>query len=313
MRISINIVNTSNWVQLEDCLASLEYELHPGAQYSVRVLDNASEDGSADLVEARFGWVSQVRAKSRRGFAANHNRLVEATDGEDWFLLLNDDTIVPPGSVRAIADALSTLRSEVGVVGFRVHLSDGTIQRTAGRFPTFWVELGRLWLGEQVMKRFLRKRWYGEWAMDNGRSVDWVSGVCLAIRSGTWRELGGLDPGYTVYYEDVDFCWRARKNGFGGEFLPLGDVKHFHGGTLRAELASQDFRRFELNVNSAVRYFTKRSRWKGPLFRVFLTSLFGASVVLFRGLCLLTSGSVEDRARYGLAKMKAGLAAARAG
>lgn len=313
MRISINIINWNNWAQLKDCLTSLAHELHPRAQYTVRVLDNASEDGSADLVESCFAWVSQVRAESPRGFSANHNRLAESTDGEDWFLLLNDDTIVPPRGVTEIVDALSRVRSVVGVVGFRVHLPDGTIQRTAGRFPTFWLEVGRLWLGEQLMTRFLRRRWYGEWEMDSGRGVDWVSGVCMAVRRDTWQELGGLDPGYMAYYEDVDFCWRARRGGFEVEYLPLGEVQHFHGGTLRAGRTVQPFMRFQLNVKGAVRYFAKQSGWKGPVFRVFLTSLFGASVVLFRGLCLLTSGSVETRFVYRLDKMKAGLAAVRAG
>lgn len=215
-----------------DCLASLEGQVRSGRDRAI-VVDNNSPDDSADRIERAIrdrgwsAWATLVRSPVNGGFAAGNNVGVHAARAR-VYVLLNSDTIVRPG-------ALSTLRGSVtddgpGIVGPRLEWPDGEAQVSTFRFRTPLTELiatGRLGVLGRRMPRHVVARPLDAASDD----LDWTSFACVAIRADVFDGVGPLDEGYFMYYEDMDFCRRARAAGFAVAHRPEARVVHLRGGT----------------------------------------------------------------------------------
>lgn len=235
--ISISVVNWNTRSDLLECLASIvprgARTLHEGSSFTVEgvtcdvtVVDNNSEDFSADAVSSIFPVVRLLRQKANLGFGAGHNRALAANTGR-YRLLLNPDATIRPGAVAAMK-AFADAHPRAGIIGPRVLNSDGTVQHSARAFPTLMAAvfrnsiLGR-WFPEN---RYTREYLQSDWDHADSREVDWVSGSAMLIRSEALDELGGLDEQYYMYVEDVDICWRARKAGWQVWFCGDAEVVH---------------------------------------------------------------------------------------
>jgi N-acetylglucosaminyl-diphospho-decaprenol L-rhamnosyltransferase len=220
-----------------DCLRSLETEVGavPGAR--VVVTDNASGDDSvARLVEAVRengweGWAAIQPLERNGGFAYGNNEgirpALQAADRPRYVLLLNPDTVVRPGALKTLVDFLES-RPDVGLAGSRLEHPDATPQRSAFRFPSVLGEL------ERGMRLGLVTRLLARWVIappipQQSGSADWVSGACLIVRREVFEMIGLLDEGYFMYYEEVDFCLRARRAGWPCWYLPGARVVHLVG------------------------------------------------------------------------------------
>lgn len=218
------------------CLDSLQPEIAdlPGGE--VCVVDNDSGDGSADAL-ARFidersfgGWVRLMRSPRNGGFAAGNNlalRELLAEGRQRVFLLLNPDTCVRPGALRALLDRLDSSPS-AGVVGSRLENPDGSPQCAAFRFPS---PMSQLDLGADLG---LIRRLLGRWAIlspesDVAQRCDWVSGASLLIRREVLEAIGLMDEGYFLYFEETDLCFRAARAGFTCYSEPRSRVVHLEG------------------------------------------------------------------------------------
>jgi GT2 family glycosyltransferase len=171
---------------------------------------------------------------SNRGFARAVNEGCRLARGE-WLLLLNPDMTAPPGfldDVLARAEDLVHEDENAGIVGFRLVNRDGTVQLSTGAFPTLSSSVGRL-----LLPRSCRKYTMPE---DRGRTqVDWVTGCCMLVRRDCWNDLGGLDPDFFLYYEDVDLCRRAAQRGWSVWYDPTVRIVHhnpLHGRAVPAHL-----------------------------------------------------------------------------
>ena len=140
----------------------------------------------------------------------------------EWVLLLNPDMSVPPGFLDEVEERANQLESAsvpVGIVGFGLLNNDGSPQASSGELPTLKKSLLRLWLPRAYRKgRPVRA--------EQSISVPWVTGCCLLIRRQCLEELGGLDEDFFLYYEDVDFCLRARQHGWDVRMDPTLQVIH---------------------------------------------------------------------------------------
>ena len=221
-RLSIVLVNYWQWdftLRLLDQIATAKV---PRGSMEVIVVDN--DPSSESQIERKTSTtdVSVVRWGENRGFAQAVNEAGRRSHG-DWLLILNPDMSLRPRFLEHVLEYLDRHEEEPaqpGIIGFGLHNSDGSPQRSTGPFPTLLGTLLR-----RMLPRWLRKYHLGKVA--DGSSVDWVSGCCLLIRRACWDDLGGFDPSFFLYYEDVDLCRRARANGWQVIYQP-GPVAVHH-------------------------------------------------------------------------------------
>lgn len=223
--LSITICSWNTQSDLRACLASLA-ATRDEADFEVIVVDNASHDGSPDMVEREFPWVRLLRQEKNLGFTGGHNLALSERRGRDA-ALLNSDTIVHPGAIRELRRFMEA-HPEAGIVGPKLLNPDGTLQFSARRFPNPVAAAFRnTFLGRLFPKnRFTRDYLMTDWSHDEPREVDWVSGAALFMREEVLETIGGLDAELFMYCEDTDYCWRARKHGFKVMYVPQAVITH---------------------------------------------------------------------------------------
>jgi N-acetylglucosaminyl-diphospho-decaprenol L-rhamnosyltransferase len=220
--LSVVIVNFRQWpntARLVRQLLAADCARRGAAE--VIVVDNHSPPHPVARTLRRRPGVSLRRLDRNCGFATGVNEGARLGSGQ-WLLLLNPDMSVPPGfldAVLALAQRLPAEAPDVGVTGFQLRHTDGTRQGSCGRFPTLLNSLAGL-----ALPRARRK--CRPLPADARTSVDWLTGCCLLVRRDCWRQLGGLDEDYFLYYEDVDFCRRARAAGWSVVYEPGLSVTH---------------------------------------------------------------------------------------
>jgi len=218
--ISISLVNTNNRELLLDCLRSLDAAAR-SVELQVIVVDNASEDGSADAVEAAFPGVEVVRRDLRHGFGANHNEAIRRSRGR-YVLILNEDTVLSGGMLDALCSFMDQ-NPGIGAVGPRIFYPDGSVQASAFRFPT----PGRVALTTLT----LQKAFWRQCDTDRIARVDWVCGAAILARRSALEQIGGFDERLFIYSEDPDLCLRLREAGYATAFFPHASLVHFENAT----------------------------------------------------------------------------------
>lgn len=224
--ISIVVVSYNARVHLENCLASL-FAAPPAAPHDIIVVDNASTDGSADAVRARWPSVPIIARGTNAGFAAANNEGIRATSGE-LVLLLNNDTIAGPGAIDALAGRLLAHPS-AAVAGPRIVDADGAPELSFGPMIGPLAELRQKLVMRLHARRFGPVTRWVERATRREQYVDWVSGAALLVRRPDAEAAGLLDERFFLYTEDVDFCAAQRARGRRVLFTPAAEIVHLRG------------------------------------------------------------------------------------
>ena len=227
--ISAVVVSFNSAADLPDCLRSVRSE----GVADVVVVDNASADASVEVVRRADPDAKIVETGANLGFGSAANRGVAVTTG-DHVLILNPDTVVEPGTLKALSEALDR-DPGLAAVGPRLENVDGTLYPSVRRFPDLTVAFGHAFLG-LVWPRNPATRRYRmlDWDHDQpAASVDWVSGACVLVRRTAFEMVGGFDEAYFMYVEDVDLCWRLGQAGWRIGYEPAGRVVHALGGSSR--------------------------------------------------------------------------------
>jgi len=196
----------------------------------VVVVDSGSRDGSAQAAREHPA-ASSVLALPNVGFGQAANAGVATTDA-GVVILANADTRFPPGSVAAMRDFLAG-RPDVGAMGPLVRYPDGRLQLSARAFPSIGQALGHAVFGLWwPSNRWTRAYRLTDWDHASERDVDWLSGCCLAARREAFDAVGGFDPAYFMFVEDVDLCARLAADGWRVVFSPAAEVVHAIGGSV---------------------------------------------------------------------------------
>lgn len=235
--MAVAIVSHDTREHLRACLESLRSESAP----QVVVADAGSTDGSAEMVRRDFPEVTLVADGDNPGFGAAANRAVALCDSP-FLLLLNADTRVSPGTLGALTGYLSR-HPRAAVAGPRLVNPDGTLQ--ASCFPfigTLQLMIEKTPLGRWLARvPVLRDRWLLSHSLhDRPRVVPWALGAALAIRREAFEEIGGFDPAFFMYSEEIDLCYRLKAAGWEVHFAPVATVTHVGGastGQKRPEMA----------------------------------------------------------------------------
>lgn len=245
--VSVVIVNWNTSDLLARCLTSLEPERRMLAS-EVIVVDNGSTDGSVELVEKIHSDVRLIPNSNNRGYAVANNQGIDASFGR-YVFLLNSDTEVEAGSLRALVD-YGDAHSGVGIMGARLLNSDGTLQPSGGRFPTpLSTTLGLFGLDRLIGRpRYGTRRDYSKPA-----PVDEVSGAAMMVRREVIEQVGPLDESFAWGYEDVDLCRRAHRAGWQVHYVPAAVVRHEWGASRRQAPAATVM----MAVNGRRHYFDK--------------------------------------------------------
>jgi N-acetylglucosaminyl-diphospho-decaprenol L-rhamnosyltransferase len=225
--VSVVIVSWNTRELLRACLATVGERLAELSHETI-VVDNASSDGSADMVETAFPGARLIRTGENLGFGKGANLGMAAAEGR-FFLLLNSDTELVDDSAARLAQALEA-RPEVGVIAPRITLEDGRLQASARRFPSLrLLLLSELWLHRLLPREKAGRVLLGQyWGHGEERAVDWLVGACLMVRREVFEQTGGFDPAIFMYGEEVEWCHRIRERGWQVLFSPLGQVRHLN-------------------------------------------------------------------------------------
>lgn len=225
LEVSVTICSWNTQDDLRACLQSLD-AVRDEVPFEVIVIDNASKDGSPDMVEKEFPWVRLYRMEVNLGFTGGHNFALKERSAPFAFLL-NSDTIVHPHALETLLSTHKT-HPEVGIIGPKLINPDGSLQFSCRRFPSPWAALfrntflGRLFPNNKFTREYLMQ----DLSHDVPRHVDWVSGAAMFVSKEFIDKVGLLDEGYFMYSEDVDWCWRAWQNGFEVMYLPEAVITH---------------------------------------------------------------------------------------
>jgi GT2 family glycosyltransferase len=231
-RLSVVTVNWNTRDLLHNCLASIasdpglslqaQRSANDGQRVEIIVVDNASADGSAEMVRAEYPEVELIVNAQNVGFARANNQGIRASQGQ-YIVLLNSDTVVPSGALAALAAFLEA-HPEAGAIGPRLVWSDGTPQPYAfGGDPTL------AYLARRGLNRILFHRYLHDWSTGAPRKVDWVAGTCLMIRREVLDRAGLLDERIFLYFEDNDWCLRMREAGWQVYYNPQVEIVHLGG------------------------------------------------------------------------------------
>jgi GT2 family glycosyltransferase len=282
MDVSYCVVNTNGRDYLRACLRAIA-ETHPaGLSHELLVLDNCSEDGSADMVREEFPDAQLVALERRTGKAENDSTLLRAARGR-YALLLNEDAELHPGATRALVEALDA-EPRAAAAGAQLLTSGGEPTACAWRLPGLDVALaGAL---------FLHRRYTVQSRGDEPRPVGWVQSSAMLVRTEAAAQVGELDPAFFVYSDETDFCKRLHDAGWRILFVPAARAVHHD--QLTTDLSRARPRIVEFHRNRD-RYMAKHH---GPLTRAAVRLLNAWFYAVLAAAALLTPG--HDPRRYAL-------------
>jgi N-acetylglucosaminyl-diphospho-decaprenol L-rhamnosyltransferase len=265
MDVGIILVNYKTAQLAIDCLNSLAGE-NPGRNFQVAVVDNDSQDGSFETINAavtRNGWDSWVKviaAERNGGFSYGNNvgirHFLAFESPPKYFHLLNSDTVVHPGAIQALIDFMDA-HPKAGVAGSRLEDDQGQPYHASFQFHTILSELERgfsLGLLTKLLKPWVKGYWHPAVA----EPCDWVAGASMIIRREVFDDIGLMDEAYFLYYEETDFCLLAKRAGWECWHVPESRVIHFEGSTTGVNSAGKKAKRRPTYwFDSRRRYFVK--------------------------------------------------------
>lgn len=224
--IAVIIINWNAREDLHRCLESLYAEPKPRLDYEVWVVDNASSDGSAEMVAALYPQVYLRVNTENAGFSKANNQAIAQTNSR-YVFLLNSDAFIHPSALEHLM-AYADAHPDAGIIGPQVRNSDDTLQFSCRRFPSLGAGFFRnTYLGRLFPhNRFAREYLMHDIDHSKSHAVDWISGCAMLIRRELITQIGMLDERFYMYCEDVDICQRAWDAGFQVAYTPSAVVTH---------------------------------------------------------------------------------------
>jgi len=232
MELSIVIVNWNTREHLIACLESIR-EHPPSGEYEIIVVDNASTDGSVEVVRESFPGVRLLPNEQNLGYAKANNQAIGASEGK-YILLLNPDVRVKAGAVDALMK-FAEAHSNMAAVGCRLVGSDGRVQKSCRSFPeplgVFLEYVGLPRLIPRSKRIGTYRMTYFDYTTD--AEVDQPMASCLLIPRKAWEDVGPFDEGFPIFFNDVDWCYRAKERCWQIYFTASAEVIHEGGASTR--------------------------------------------------------------------------------
>jgi len=241
----------------------------------VIVVDNASTDGSPEMIEEKFPDVRLIRSADNLGFAGANNMAFRQSQGRH-VLLLNSDTLVRPDTLRRLVDFLDA-HPEAGAAGCKILNPDGTFQHDCRRgFPTPMAAIYKLSGLSRLFSNNPRFATYNLTYLDPDElsEVDALSGSCMMVRREVLEQVGFLDEDYFMYGEDLDWCFRMRQAGWRIYYVPTTSIIHFRGRS-----GHRQQMRIQYRKNEAMAIFVRKHM--KDRYRIFPTWVLHLGIVIY--------------------------------
>jgi N-acetylglucosaminyl-diphospho-decaprenol L-rhamnosyltransferase len=298
--VLISIVNYRTAALAIDCLQSLQEPVTRHGHAQVVVVDNASGDDSVPRLQAAIdahgwsAWARVVASPRNGGFAAGNNDAIRAARAAglrfDLVWLVNPDARVRPEALAQLCSFM-TEHPKAGIAGGSMEDGQGERWPIAFRFPSVWSEIeSGVNLGpvSRVLSRYVVARRMG----DEATRTDWICGANFMIRAATLEQIGLMDEGYFLYYEETDYCREAAKAGWECWYVPAARVAHIAGQSTGVTGVAAHTRRLPgYWFESRRRYFIKQH---GRLYTALADLGWFASHLLWRARCVMQSKPRSD-------------------
>jgi N-acetylglucosaminyl-diphospho-decaprenol L-rhamnosyltransferase len=248
---------------------------HRPLSTEVIVVDNASSDGTVEMLRAEFPDVRVIPNSENVGFTRGNNQALAVAQGR-YLFLLNPDTELRPGALQTLID-YADAHPHAGIIGPRLFYGDGTLQSSRRRFPTLataFLESTKLqqWFPRN---RALTRYYMLDMSDDATQEVDWVNGSAMFVRREVYDQIGGFDEAFFMYSEELDWCYRAKQAGWQIVYLPTAQITHYEGKSSEQVVAARDI----YFHSSKIRFFRKyRGALVAEILRAFLSLMFAYQI-----------------------------------
>jgi hypothetical protein len=228
--LSIIIVTWNSEKFIKNCLTSI-FNTKGSIDFEVMVIDNASQDGTIKIINEFKSEVKLICNQKNLGYAKGNNQGIEITSGE-YILLLNPDVELKEKCLQLMLDFMEK-HTDIDGLGPQLLNLNGTIQPSCREFPDFSI---LLWEISGLSFLFPKSKIFGRWRMgyfdfQSSREVDQPMGSCLLLRRKTLENAGVLDENFPIFFNDVDLCYRIKKDGGKLYFFPEAKAFHYKGGS----------------------------------------------------------------------------------
>ena len=279
--IDIVIVNWNSGTQLSECISSVQ-KCCDDVVGSIVVIDNASTDASMKSID-ELASVTVIHAGGNLGFSAACN-IGAAVGSCPYLLFLNPDTRVTAESLTAPLDFMAkSENSSVGICGIQLIDEDNKVSRTCARFPKFW----RLALETLGVDKIFGMHHAGmqmrEWSHANTQRVDQVMGAFFFVRRKLFEANGGFDERFFLYFDEVDFAYRAWSSGWQSWYLANARAFHNGGGTSKQVKAKRLFYLLRSRLLYSFKHFPRWQAWMLVALTALIEPITRLSWCLFRG------------------------------
>ena len=266
------------------------------------VVDNASDDGSADMVAAEFPRAQLIRSPENKGFAGGNNPAMKIARGR-YILLLNSDAFLAEGVLEKTIHYMDD-HPHIGVLGCKLTDPDGTLQPSARMLPG---PLNKIFHITGLAAHFPKSKFFGRvdytwWDHSEPRSVGWVVGAYFIIRRQTMEDIGVLDDRYFLYFEEIDYCLSARRAGWDVVFYPYASVIHLGGqSSLKTgkRVSAKGRQIVAIRITSEFRYYRKMYGWLHVLLAAGIELIWN-QVVYAKNLFSRSSSAAQKRDQAGM-------------
>lgn len=254
MDVSIIIVNWNTKKLLKDCLSSV-FKFTKAIKYEVIVVDNASADGSAQMVLKKFPYVKLIRNKQNFGFGKANNQGIKIAKGK-YIMLLNSDAYLIENSLEKLFKKAESIKN-LGILAPQITNEDKSIQQSAGFFPNlpqvfFWMSfLDDLPFG-QIFKPYHIDH---DSFYQNQHNIDWATAAAILISKEALKKTSGFDENIFMYGEEVELAWRIKNSGFQVIYTPFTKIVHIGRGSSQ-NVSKAAF----IGEYSGIKYFYKKHK-----------------------------------------------------
>lgn len=233
-KIVISIINYRTAELTKNCVQSVLDDMGD-IHAKIVIVDNASGDGSAEEVDH---WLREhpdadrvqlVCSRANTGFSGGHNLGMAAEPDAEFYLILNSDALLTPGFLRTMLDETES-QPKVGLFGPSISGEDGELQTSCFRFHSPLSELNRA-AAKGLVTKLVKNHVVSLGTDPDTSQIEWMSFACIMLRGEMVHEIGPMDEGYFLYYEDTEYCLRAGRAGWGFAYLPQARAVHFCGGS----------------------------------------------------------------------------------
>ncbi|TAN58110.1 glycosyltransferase family 2 protein [Patescibacteria group bacterium] len=272
MTFSFIIVNWNVRELLEKCLLSIE-KFNSHFSYEIIVADNASMDGSIAMMRERFPLINLIANTKNLGFAAGINQGIKQARGE-YAVLLNPDVEIMESTLKNLLEEFEK-SADSGIVGGKIKNEDGSIQPSVRSFPDVFTQvLITLKLNHIFNSRAIGRYLAKNFDYEKRQEVDQVMGAFFAIRRKVIKQIGMMDERFFLWFEEVDFCKRAKDAGWKIIYTPKTEVIHL-GGKSFGQISSA---KRQMIFNESLRYYMRKH--KGIFIWLIFALIHPASIAL---------------------------------